>query len=109
MSISIQADPVPLKTDDDGAIRVGGTRVTLDIVIAEHQLGATPEQIVAAYDTLSLPDVYGAIEYYLRHKTEVDVYLDQRRQEAAELRRESESRYSRDGLRERLLARRNEE
>ncbi|MGO9113488.1 MAG: hypothetical protein ACLP9L_30015 [Thermoguttaceae bacterium] len=28
MSIAIQTDPVPLEMDDDGAIRVGGTRVS---------------------------------------------------------------------------------
>ena len=64
MSIAFQTDPIPLKMDDDGGIRVGGTRVTLDILIAEHQLGSTPEQIAAAYDTVPLPDVYAAIGYF---------------------------------------------
>ena len=58
MSIAIRTDPVPLKMDEDGAIRVGGTRMTLDLIIAEHQAGASPEQIAAEYDTLSLP-AYG--------------------------------------------------
>jgi uncharacterized protein (DUF433 family) len=108
MSIAIQTDPVPLKMDEDGAIRVGGTRVTLDIILAEYQLGATAEQIAAAYDTVPLADVHAAIAYYLRHKVEVDAYLEQRRREAENLRRESESRYVRQGLRERLLSRRSE-
>jgi uncharacterized protein (DUF433 family) len=106
MTMTIQADPVPLKMDEDGAIRVGGTRVTLDLVIAEHQLGATPEQIAAAYDTVPLPDVYAALTYYLRHRGEIDAYLERRRHEAVDLRREAETRFPREGLRERLLARR---
>ena len=106
MSIAIRTDPVPLKMDADGAIRVGGTRVTLDILIAEHQLGATPEQIAAAYDTVPLSDVYAAIGYYLRHSAEVNAYLAQRRQAAEELRRIVEAGKDRQGLRERLLSRR---
>jgi uncharacterized protein (DUF433 family) len=108
MSIAIQTDPIPLKMDDDGAIRVGGTRVTLDILLAEHQLGSTPEQIAAAYDTVPLPDVYAAIGYYLRHTAEIDAYLAQRRQAAEELRKKVEDGKDRHGLRERLLARRRE-
>ena len=106
MSIAIQSDPAPLFMDETGTIRVGGTRVTLDVLIAEHQLGATPEEIVAAYDTLSLPDVYSAIGYYLRHTAEVESYLAQRREEAARLRRMVEAGHDRRGLRERLEARR---
>jgi uncharacterized protein (DUF433 family) len=108
MSIAIQTDSVPLKMGDDGAIRVGGTRVTLDILIAEHQLGSTPEQIAAAYDTVPLPDVYAAIGYYLRHTAEIDAYLAQRRQAAEELRKKVEDGKNRHGLREQLLARRRE-
>ena len=106
MSISIQTDPVPLEMDNDGAIRVGRTRVTLDILIAEHQLGSTPEQIAAAYDTVPLSNVYAAIGYYLRHTAEVDAYLAQRRQAAEGLRRIVEAGNDRHGLRERLLSRR---
>jgi uncharacterized protein (DUF433 family) len=108
MSIAIQADPVPLRMDETGTIRVGGTRVTLDVLLEEHQLGATPEQIAEAYDTLSLPDVYAAIGYYLRHTGEIDAYLAQRREDAARLRRIVEEGHDRRGLRERLEARRKE-
>ena len=106
MSIAIQTDPVPLKMDEDGAIRVGGTRMTLDLIIAEHQAGASPEQIAADYDALLLGDVYAAITYYLHHQVEVDAYLEQRRRALEELRREIEDKHPREGRRERLLARR---
>ncbi len=106
MSIAIQADPVPLTMDEDGAIRVGGTRVTLDLVIAEYQAGASPEQTAAEYDTLSLGDVYAAITYYLHHQAEIDAYLEQRRKAVEGLRREIEKEHPREGRRDRLLARR---
>jgi uncharacterized protein (DUF433 family) len=108
MSMAIQSDPVPLIVDETGTIRVGGTRVTLDVLLQERQLGATPEEIAAAYDTLSLPDIYAAIGYYLRHTAEVDGYLARRREEAARLRRMVEAGHDRRGLRERLEARRQE-
>jgi uncharacterized protein (DUF433 family) len=106
MSIAIQTDPVPLKMDEDGAVRVGGTRMTLDLIIAEHQAGASPEQIAEDYDAVSLGDVYAAITYYLHHQAEIDAYLEQRRRAAEELRREIEDKHPREGRRERLLARR---
>jgi len=106
MSIAIQADPVPLKIDEDGTIRVGGTRMTLDLIIAEHRAGASPEQIAADYDSLPLGDVYAAITYYLHHRDEIDAYLEQRRRTLEKLRREIEDKHPREGRRERLLARR---
>ena len=54
MSIAIQADPVPLKIDEDGTIRVGGTRMTLDLIIAEHRAGASPEQIAAVTSSVDI-------------------------------------------------------
>ena len=51
-------------------------------------------------------NVYGVIAYYLRHRQEVDQYLDSRREEAAKLRQEIESNQpSRLELRAKLLAR----
>jgi uncharacterized protein DUF433 len=38
--------PVPLTVGDDGVMRVSGTRVTLDSVVASFDAGATPEEIV---------------------------------------------------------------
>ena len=39
--------PVPLKTDVDGVVRVGNTRVTLDTVIAAFKEGVIAEEIVS--------------------------------------------------------------
>ena len=106
MSLVISAEPIPLATDADGIVRVGGTRVTLDTVVAAFDEGATAEEIVQQYPSLHLADVYAVIGYYLRRRTEVEVYLRQRREQAGDTRRQNESRFDPQGVRDRLLARR---
>lgn len=106
MSLSIRTDPVPLHVDADGVVRVGGTRVTLETLLHAYREGATPETIQQDFSTLSLADIHAVIAYYLRHGPEVDTYLQQQEQEAAEVRRQNEARFPPDGIRERLLARR---
>lgn len=104
---SFQADPVPLREDGRGGFRVGDSRVPVDVVLDEYENGADPESIVHAYPTLCLADVYAVIAYYLRHRDEVSTYLREREAQAAELRREIESRQPNHGeLRAKLLARR---
>jgi uncharacterized protein (DUF433 family) len=107
MKPPIQPDPVPLRDDGRGGLRVGESRVTLDLVLHEYEQGADPEGIVHGYPTLELADVYAVIAYYLRHQSEVKEYLQRREAEAAELRREIESKQpDKAELRARLLARR---
>jgi uncharacterized protein (DUF433 family) len=92
MTLNIHADPVPLRVDENGDIRVGNTRVLLDLVVHRYDSGATPEEIVQSYESLSLADVYAVIAYYLRHKEQLDAYLEQREKEADELQKLIESR-----------------
>jgi uncharacterized protein (DUF433 family) len=92
--------------DREGVLRVGGTRVMLDTVVHAFQKGVTAKEIALQYSVLDLVDVYGAISYYLRHRAEVDRYLEKREREAEEIRREVEARFDPRGIRERLLARR---
>lgn len=87
-----------------GVLRIENTRVSLDSVLIAFNQGATPEQIVQDYDSLSLGQVYAVIGYYLRHRDEVDGYLAKRRRRHNELR----SQYNQKGIRERLLARRSD-
>jgi uncharacterized protein (DUF433 family) len=49
---------VPLREDPEGVLRVGKSRVLLELVIHAHQRGAAPQDIVRMYDTLDLGDVY---------------------------------------------------
>jgi uncharacterized protein (DUF433 family) len=106
MSITLQSEPVPLSADESGVIRVGGTRVTLDTIIAAFQEGETPEVIADQYPAVALADVYATITFYLRHREEIEAYLDERRGHGEAIRRKHESRCSQAGLREELLARR---
>ncbi|MCY7322872.1 MAG: DUF433 domain-containing protein [Phormidesmis sp. CAN_BIN36] len=80
MSLVLEHETPPLREDETGAIRVGNSRVLLEIVIRSFQDGASPESIVHQYSTLSLSDVYTTIGYYLRHRDVVETYLNQREQ-----------------------------
>jgi uncharacterized protein (DUF433 family) len=106
MALPLTVDPTPLHTDEHGVVRVGGTRVTLETVIAAFLEGATAEEIAVRYDALSLSDVYATIAYYLRHRDEVDAYVAAERRLAEEARAKYAESVSVDALRERLLARR---
>ena len=91
MTISLHADPVPLHVDETGAIRVGQSRVTLDVLLQYWRLGMKPEEIARGLDTLTLADVLGALAYYLRHQGELDEYLRKREEEAEKLRQQIEA------------------
>lgn len=97
---------ISLRTDPTGVVRVANTRVTLDTVVSAFRDGATAEEIVQQYPSLNLADVYYVIGYYLRRTSEVDGYLQKRRNDAEVSRNQNESRFDPSGVRARLLARR---
>jgi uncharacterized protein (DUF433 family) len=86
MSLTFEPEAPLLTMDKYGRIRVGGTRVFLELVVSAHEDGLTPEQIAERFDALTLADVHGAIAYYLRHRSEVEVYLAEQESKAAEVR-----------------------
>ena len=99
----------PFQVDADGVAHVGGTRVTLDTVVAAFSDGATAEEIAQQYPTLHLADIYSVIGYCLRNSSEVEAYLQERQRTGLTARRENESRFEPGGVRNRLLARRKRE
>ena len=103
---AFEANPPPLTTEPEGVIRVSGTRVSLDSVVIAFDAGATAEEIAHKYPSLDLTSVYEVIAYVLRHREAIDEYLARRQQIAADVRAEVEQRFPPDGLRARLLARR---
>lgn len=105
MAISFAKEVIPLVTDSGGVIRVGNTRVTLDTLVGAFSDGATAEEIVQQYPSLKLADVYQVIAYYLRRTLEVESYLRQRKAQAETIRRQNETRFDPQGIRNRLLAR----
>ena len=57
---------------------IAGTRVSLDSIVFAFLDGLSPETIVAeCFPVLTLEQVYGAITYYLAHRTDIDHYLQQ--------------------------------
>ena len=105
MALPMPIETFPLLTDQDGVVRVGGTRVTLDTVVYAFEDGASPEEIALRYPSLQLADIYSTVSYYLRNRPAVREYLERREAQAREVRRQNEERFDPTGIRERLLAR----
>ena len=106
MSIVLERESPPFRQDENGAIRVGNTRVLLELVIRAFLDGAAPESIVQQYSTLTLSDTYSAIAYYLRHQETVQTYLQQLEQQAETIKQKLQDFQSDMSLlRSRLLAR----
>jgi uncharacterized protein (DUF433 family) len=100
-----QATAPPLRWDEAGGIRIGSSRVTLDSLLATYHNGSTPEEIAIQYPVLHLEDIYSAIAYYLSHRQEIDNYLEQRNQQAQQLRHQLTQKHNLVELRQRLLTR----
>lgn len=104
--LCLTAEHPPLRVDEGGVVRVGRTRISLDLLVEQFENGMSPEGIVHAYDALELADVYAVIAYYLRHRGDVQAYLTQRDEEAENQQAEIEGTRS-PVSRQELLARRN--
>lgn len=89
-SLDLVSDPLPLRVEEGGVIRIGRGRVSLDLVVEQYESGMSPEDMVRAYDALALADVYHVLSFYLRHTDEVRAYLTERKAEAGELQRRIE-------------------
>src|SRR5438067_9348721 len=97
---------VPLREEPSGVLRVGKSRVLLELVLRAFKAGATPEAIVQSYDTLNLADVYAVVSRYLAAPGLFEEYLRQCDEAAAETRRTiEESQGPQGNLRAILLAR----
>ncbi len=44
MKMEIVADPVPMAMDENGMVRIAGTRVTLDTIVGAYNRGDTPAE-----------------------------------------------------------------
>lgn len=99
----------PLHQDETGTVRVIGSRVTLDTLIAAFKKGGTAEQIQDSFPSLSLRQIYGAIAYYLDHEGEVEDYSRERQAEAEAIRQQIESEPQYHEFREKIRRRRAEQ
>lgn len=91
MGLSTAAEPVPFTIDEHGVARVGGTRVTLDVVVGLFRMGSSADDLHRSFPTLNLADIYQTIAYSIRHKDEVDEYMRIAAERAEENRRFIES------------------
>jgi uncharacterized protein (DUF433 family) len=99
-------DTIPLKMHENGVIRVGNSRVTLDTLASAFEEGATPEEICQQYPTLQLGEVYAVIGHLLRHPKMIAAYLQKSKKMREQVKRENKARFPSRDLRARLLARR---
>jgi uncharacterized protein (DUF433 family) len=81
---------VPLREDPPGVIRVGSSRVLLEIVLDAFKRGESPEAIVRSYKSLRLADVYALISRYLENPAPFEEYLRQSEQDAQAVRQKLE-------------------
>lgn len=101
----LSAPPLPLRLDENGAIRVGDTRVTLETVLTQFQQGSSPEMIALSFPTLRLEEVYTLLAYYLHNRALLDEYLQSARQEADQWFAQLEAQQGTAELRHKLLER----
>ena len=104
MSLTITTEPIPLATDSGGVVRVGGTRVSLDTVVTAFNHGATAETISQQYPSVALSDVYAVIGFYLRNRSKVEGYLQEREEQGKSVRQINESKTDAESIREQLAA-----
>ncbi len=64
-----------IQVDAHGVMRAGEAAVLFDGIVAAFEVGDSAESIQRQYPALRLEEVYGAITYYLAHRTEVAEYL----------------------------------
>jgi uncharacterized protein (DUF433 family) len=56
-----------------GKPRINDHRITVKHIVLDHQRGGmSPDEIVSAYPSLTLSDVYAALAYYHDHRADID-------------------------------------
>jgi uncharacterized protein (DUF433 family) len=106
MAVTFGTLPQIVRRVEDGTLRIGKTRVSLDSVVYAYNRGEDASAIQRGFDTLSLAEIHSAIAYYLHNKERVDKYLAKRAAEF-EKRRAEDRAHPGHITREMLLARKN--
>ena len=89
--LSLKPVAIPLRPDEFGGLRVAETRILLELIVRAYNAGATPEEIVQAYDVLTLRDVYAVVAWCLSNETAVNEYMAARERQASEVRNDLEA------------------
>src|SRR5262249_49614862 len=64
-----------VERNEQGTLRVAGTRVSLASVVQAYWNGDSPEEIAQSFPTLSLEKVHGALAHYLAQRDAIDAEL----------------------------------
>jgi uncharacterized protein (DUF433 family) len=76
-----------------GKPRIDGHRITVKHIVLDHQRrGLSPDEIVSAYPSLTLSDVYAALAYYHDHRAEIDADIKADDEHWAEIERQNPER-----------------
>jgi uncharacterized protein (DUF433 family) len=65
----------------NGGYYIAGARISLDSVVYSFNRGNSPERIQEEFPVLKLPQIYGAIAFYLDHQEAINTYLDKKERE----------------------------
>ena len=60
---------------NENAIRIKGHRIGIEHVSRDYCEGASPEELLLRYPTLSLEKIHATITYYLANKAEIEAYM----------------------------------
>lgn len=96
----------PLTQLPNGAIRVTGTRVTLDTLMVSIKKGYTAEKINYCFPSVSVAQISSIMAWYRNHEAETEEYLLTQEAEAEKLRQEIESQPGYAALQEKIRQRR---
>jgi uncharacterized protein (DUF433 family) len=102
----LTAKPPPIREDTDGALRIGKTRVSLDSVLSHYNSGASAEEIVSAFPSVTLEEVHAAVSFYLGNQAEVDAYIADGEKQGDRIQTGIERRFPIAEIRNRILTRR---
>ena len=76
-----------------GKPRINGHRITVKHIVLDHQReGLSPDEIVSAYPSLALSDVYAALAYYHDHRADIDADIKADDEHWAEIERQNPGR-----------------
>lgn len=101
----LKKEQVPLHLDKHGTVRVIGSRVTLDTIVAFFEQGESPQDIVDSFSALELANVYAIVSYYLKNKSAVHAYLREREKKAKAMRKKVQAHSNPRGMKKQLLSR----
>ncbi len=104
MTVNVSTTEFRYTVTSAGVMRIGASRVSLDSVVLAFKQGYSPEEIALDFDSLTLGEVYSAINYYLQNKPEVEEYLAKRFSHDESLQSEVEQRFDPQAIRESLLS-----